>query len=243
MRRANKTEATPTKAVAYIRVSTEQQADGGVSLDAQRAKLEAYAALYEIALVDVIVDAGVSAKSLNRPGLERALSMLDSGAADAILVAKLDRLTRSVRDLGELVETYFASGKSALLSVAENIDTRSAGGRLVLNVLASVAQWEREACGERTSAALQQVKAEGGRLGGEALGWSRTDETDAEGRRAVAEIVEEVETVRRIRDLRDAGESLRRIAAALDAEGRKTKKGGRWAPETVRKVLRRAEAS
>jgi len=130
----------PTKTIAYLRVSTDKQADRGVSLDAQRAKLKAYAELYELDLVDVIVDAGQSAKSLDRPGLQRALGMLKAGEAEALLVVKLDRLTRSVVDLGTLVERYFAPGKAALLSVGEQIDTRSAAGRLVLNVLASVSQ-------------------------------------------------------------------------------------------------------
>jgi len=92
-----------TRAVAYLRVSTEQQRDHGVSLEAQRAKVQAYAALYDVTLVSVIVDAGVSAKTLDRPGLSEALSMLRTGKADALLVCKLDRLTRSVRDLGDLV--------------------------------------------------------------------------------------------------------------------------------------------
>ena len=111
-----------------------------MSLDAQRAKVAAYASLYDLELTEVIVDAGQSAKTLDRPGLQRALAMLKSGNADALLVVKLDRLTRSVRDLGALVESYFAPGKAALLSVGEQIDTRSAAGRLVLNVLASVSR-------------------------------------------------------------------------------------------------------
>ena len=138
-----------TRVVGYVRVSTEQQADGGVSLDAQRAKLEAYAVAMDLELVAIEEDAGLSAKTLERPALQRALAMLDAGAAEGLLVAKLDRLTRSVRDLGELVERYFAS-KCSLLSVADSIDTRSAAGRLVLNVLTSVAQWEREASARGT---------------------------------------------------------------------------------------------
>src|SRR5437016_11112071 len=85
--------------------------------------------------------------------------MLKVGEAEALLVVKLDRLTRSVVDLGTLVERYFAPGKAALLSVGEQIDTRSAAGRLVLNVLASVSQWEREAIGERTATAMQHKAA------------------------------------------------------------------------------------
>jgi len=84
-----------TRAVAYLRVSTEKQVDKGVSLDAQRAKVEAYAQLYELDLVEVVVDAGVSAKTLDRPGLGKALGMLKAKQAEALLVVKLDRLTRS----------------------------------------------------------------------------------------------------------------------------------------------------
>ena len=116
-----------TRTLAYIRVSTDKQADKGVSLDAQRAKVEAYASLYDLELAEMIVDAGFSAKTLDRPGLGRALEMLRKGQADALLVVKLDRLTRSVRDLGDLVEKYFANGKSALLSVGEQIDTQVCG--------------------------------------------------------------------------------------------------------------------
>jgi DNA invertase Pin-like site-specific DNA recombinase len=231
--------ATRTRAVGYVRVSTERQADGGVSLDAQRAKLAAYAVAMDLDLVEIIEDAGYSAKTLDRPGISRALAMLDAGEVDALLVAKLDRLTRSVRDLGALVERYFAS-RCSLLSVADSIDTRSAAGRLVLNVLASVAQWEREATAERTRDALAQVKAEGVRLGGEALGWRRGDETDEEGRRVVVGVESEARTVARIVALRRDGLSLREIAATLTDEGYATKRGGEWAAATVRLVLRRA---
>ena len=144
-----------TKAIGYIRVSTDKQAEQGVSMDAQREKLEAYAMLYDIELVDLIVEQG-SAKCLQRDGLQEALGRLGNDA-DALLVVKLDRLTRSVADLGRLVETYFQD--HALLSVGEQIDTRSAAGRLVLNVLASVSQWEREVIGERTSAAMQHMRS------------------------------------------------------------------------------------
>ena len=153
------------KAIAYLRVSTEDQAAKGVSLEVQRAKIAAYALLYELELVAVIEDAGASGKSLNRPGLQRALAMLEAAEAEALIVMKLDRLTRSVRDLGELVDRHFAPGRAALLSVGEQIDTRSAAGRLVLNVLTSVAQWERETIVERTTVALAPKRARGERIG------------------------------------------------------------------------------
>ncbi len=142
------------KTVSYIRVSTEEQSQRGVSLAAQREKIAAYANLYGLELVATIEDAGISGKSLDRPGLQKALAMLRRREADALVVMKLDRLTRSVRDLGALIEDHFDK-RVALLSVGEQIDTRSAAGRLVLNILGSVAQWEREAIGERTATALR----------------------------------------------------------------------------------------
>ena len=144
-----------TKVIGYIRVSTDKQAEHGFSLEAQAEKLKAYAMLYDIELVDLVVEQG-SAKSVDREGLQSVLDRLGKDA-DGLLVVKLDRLTRSVADLGRLVETYFQD--YALLSVGEQIDTRSAAGRLVLNVLASVSQWEREVIGERTSAAMQHMKS------------------------------------------------------------------------------------
>ena len=88
--------------------------------------MKAYAQLYDLELAEVIVDAAESAKSLKRPGLKRALGMLKAGDAEALLVVKLDRLTRSVVDLGTLVERYFAPGKAALLIAWESKSTPAA---------------------------------------------------------------------------------------------------------------------
>ena len=231
-----------SRVIAYLRVSTDKQADQGISLEAQEAKARAYCQLYDLDLVAVEVDAGISAKTLNRPGLQRALETLGAGEADCLLVCKLDRLTRSVRDLGDLVETWFSTGKYALLSIGETIDTRSAAGRLVLNVLASVAQWEREATGERTRDALQHLKAEGVVLGGEALGWERTEERDSEGRLIVRKVEKEALAVKRILELRTEGMTLWGIVNSLTHEGFKTKRGGKWHPQTVKNILKREAA-
>lgn len=234
-------EGRRTRVVGYVRVSTEHQAGEGVSLEAQRAKLEAYALAMDLELVAVEAEAGRSAKTLERPALQRALGMLDAGTAEGLLVTKLDRLTRSVRDLGVLVERYFAA-RHSLLSVGDSIDTRSAAGRLVLNVLASVAQWEREATGERTRDALAHLKASGVRLGGLAIGWER-GEMDAQGRRVVRESEADVAAIERMLALRAQGLTLREIATRLTAEGHRTKRGGKWAAETVRRVIERTTVS
>jgi DNA invertase Pin-like site-specific DNA recombinase len=224
---------TPTRTIAYLRVSTDKQADKGVSLDSQRAKVAAYAQLYDLELVEVIIDKGESAKTLNRPGLQRALAMLKSGAADALLVVKLDRLTRSVADLATLVERHFASGKSALLSVGEQIDTRSAAGRLVLNVLASVGQWEREAIGERTSAAMELKASRGEFTGGEAPYGYRLALDGVH----LEELEAEQGVLAKARELRAAGLSLRATAAALDRLGFKSRVGKVFAAAQVARMV------
>ncbi len=210
-----------TRTIAYLRVSTDKQADKGVSLDAQRAKVAAYAQLYDLELCEVIVDAGESAKSLDRPGLQRALAMLKAGKADALLVVKLDRLTRSVSDLGALVERYFSPGKAALLSVGEQIDTRSAAGRLVLNVLASVSQWEREAIGERTAVAMQHKASLGEYTGGAAPFGFRLA---ADGEH-LEQLPAEQALLAEVRELRRAGLPFRRVAGELTKRGRVNRNG------------------
>ena len=212
-----------TRTVAYLRVSTDKQADRGVSLEAQRAKVESYAALYDLELVAIEVDAGESGKSLVRPALERALGMLRAGKADALLVVKLDRLTRSVRDLCDLVER----------SVGEQVDTRSASGRMVLNVMSSVGQWEREAIGERTSAAMQHKASQGEYTGGAApYGYALADDGVA-----LVAVAAEQAVITEARALRAAGMSLRAVAEQLDGMALRARNGRRFAASQVSRMV------
>lgn len=125
------------QAIGYIRVSTNKQADKGCSLEAQRERIQAMAVVQQVRLLDIVVDAGESAKDLKRPGIERVLAVVDAGEVGTVIVAKRDRLTRSVRDLADLLELFQRRGAS-LVSVAESLDTGSASGRLVLNIMVSV---------------------------------------------------------------------------------------------------------
>jgi len=234
-----------TRAIGYVRVSTDEQAAHGVSLAAQEAKLRAYAELYEIELIRVEVDAGASAKSLNRPALQRALASLKRREADAILVAKLDRLTRSVRDLADLLDDYFRDDRRALLSVAEQIDTRSASGRLVLNVMTSVAEWEREAIGERTATALHHLAGQGRHLGAHApYGYrSVAGEPVAEGPRAgfvprfLVEDADEQAVIAEARALRASGLGLAATGRTLAERGRVSRTGRPFTAEQVSRML------
>jgi DNA invertase Pin-like site-specific DNA recombinase len=219
--------------VAYIRVSTDKQADHGVSLEAQEAKVRAYADLFELELVSIEVDAGESAKSLDRPALTRALEMLRAGKAKALLVVKLDRLTRSVRDLCDLVDRYFRDGKHALLSVSEQVHTRSAAGRMVLNMLAVIGQWEREAIGERTSAVMQHKAKSGEYTGGRArFGYSVASDgvalVKAEGEQAA---------ISEAKSLHAQGLSLRAVSRALDAKGYRARSGRVFAAAQIARMV------
>ena len=227
------------KVIGYIRVSTEEQATNGQSLDAQRAKLEAYAKLYDLDLVIVVEDAGISAKTLLRPGLQNALAMLRKGDADGLLIAKLDRLTRSVADWQILIDDYFGehAGKQ-LFSVADSIDTRTAAGRLVLNVLLSVAQWERETISERTRDALQHKIRKGERCGKVRFGYDLADD-------GVSLVPNEAEqdAIRLIRQLRTEGLTLRQIAGELAVRAIPTKEQySGWTHTAVQRILTRHAA-
>jgi site-specific DNA recombinase len=231
---AHRRKALPTGLVAYLRVSTAEQAHTGLGLAAQRRSIEQYAELYGLQVERWVVDDGYSAKDLDRPGVQELLGMLDRKQVSGVIVAKLDRLSRSVRDVGALVERYFASDRSRLVSVGEQLDTTSAAGRLVLNVLASVGQWEREAIGERTKAALAVKRRNGERTGGIPYG----SRLAPDGSTLIPD-PEEQETLQRILELREAGLSYDSIVTVLDRNDVRAR-GSRWHATTVRRVLLRA---
>jgi site-specific DNA recombinase len=149
------------RAIGYVRVSTTEQAEEGLSLANQREKVEAFCKAKEWKLVDILADEGASAKDLNRPTLQELLRSVAGGEAEVIVVYKLDRLTRSVKDLGYLMEDVFAANGVAFSSIQDNFDTTTANGKLVMNIIGSVAQWERDTISERTSDALAYKNGRG----------------------------------------------------------------------------------
>src|SRR6516162_7305732 len=222
------------KAIGYVRVSTDRQAEQGVSLEAQEAKIRAMATVQGAELFEVIVDGGESAKNLNRPGLQRLLGLVDSGKVEAVIIAKLDRLTRSVKDLCNLLELFEKRGV-ALISVAESLDTASAAGRLVITIMAAVSQWEREAIGERTRDAMRHKRASGERVGTIRFGFCLAED----GSRLV-EDPDEQDIIGRIRELKAAGHTLQEIAYELNRQGYTTRRGTAWRFQYVAAVLKAA---
>jgi len=218
------------RVVAYIRVSSEDQATSGVSLDAQAARIAAYATAMGWDLAEVVRDAGSSAKSLKRPGMKRILDGVRGGEIGRVIALKLDRLTRSTRDLADLLET-FAKCDAALVSVSESLDTSSAAGRMVTNMLGVVAQWEREAIAERTAAALSHKRDTGAVYGPVAFGYRR------EGDALIPNVDEQAALRQAIRMDRE-GASFRAIAAMLTERGSKPHRGKAWYASSVRAMLR-----
>jgi site-specific DNA recombinase len=220
------------KTVGYVRVSTDKQADRGVSLDAQAEKIRAMAVVHNAELVDIIVDGGESAKSLQRPGMEQLIALVDGKKVQAVIVAELDRLTRSVKDLCELLERFERRGV-ALISVAESLDTSSAAGRLVLNIMTAVSQWEREAIGERTRDAMSHKRTSGERVGNIRFGYRLA----ADGKHVEPDPAEQ-STLAQIRQFREHGHTLRGIAAALNRQALRTRNGSAWRLEHVARITK-----
>ncbi len=208
------------RAITYARVSTFEQADSGAGLDAQRTTMTAALAARGWTELAALVDEGRSGATLNRPALSEAFNRLDRGEADALVVAKLDRLSRSVVDFARITERAKRRGW-AVVTLDVDVDTSTPTGELVANIASSVSQWERRIIGARTSEALQALKARGVRLG-------RPVKLSGVVRRRIAEE-------------HGDGDSLRAIADRLNAERVPTARGGRWHASTVRAVLRSLE--
>jgi DNA invertase Pin-like site-specific DNA recombinase len=201
--------------VAYCRVSTEEQAVSGLGLAAQEAAIRAESGRRGLDLLAVHVDAGVSAKNLDRPELLHALADLDAGNGSVLMVAKLDRLTRSVHDATGLLLRSERS-RWGLVALDAPVDTTTPQGAAMAQVLAVFAELERRLIGERTKAALAVKKSQGVKLGR-----PRTLP---------------VGVVARIVAARQSGASWSTIARDLDEHQVPTGQGGKWWPATVRSV-------
>jgi len=213
-----------TAMVGYLRVSTEEQATSGLGLDAQRDTIQRYADAHGWE-VTYYVDEGLSAKSMDRPQLQAALARLHvipkRRDVDGIVVAKLDRLSRSVHDFSGLLKLA-AARKWAVVTIDLGVDTSTPTGKLVANVMMSVAEWEREVIGERTSAAMQAAKRAGRHMG------------------RVSILPKE--TGHRLLALRST-HTLVGTASQLNAEGLTSAMGAPWSANTVAKAEKRLRGS
>ena len=208
------------KAIGYARVSTAEQARSGLGLEAQERAIRDACAARGWDLVDIWRDQ-VSGRDKSRQGLSAALDrlrVLDGGGA--LVCARLDRLTRSLAHLSELIDLADEEGW-ALVALDLGLDTSTDTGRLVARIMGSVAQWERERISARISEALQEKLATGWRPGGPGI---------------------PPEIVAGIVKMRQQGLTFQGIADRLNEVGVPTARGGTWRVSTVAKVCHRLEA-
>ena len=221
------------KAIGYIRVSTEQQVDEGVSLEAQKAKIVAWCKANDYDLANVYMDAGISGKSMDkRTGLADALKAVKK---DMVLVVySLSRLARSTQDTLSIADGI-NKASADLVSLTERIDTTGAMGKMMFTLMAAFNQLERDVTSERTKAALQHKKAKGEKYSTTPFGYEAI-----EGR--LIEVKAEAQIVANIMQQRQTGSTLVEIATHLNASGIQGKKGGKWHASTVRYLINRQAA-
>jgi site-specific DNA recombinase len=231
MKRTKFPEKKPLQVVGYSRVSTSGQAENGISLQAQKAKIEAWAEANDTKIIGFYQDNGVSGTKADRPGLNEALKVVEQHRA-VLVVYSLSRFMRSTRETLRIAERLRKAGAN-LVSLSERIDTTTAAGKMVFRMLAVLNEFETDQLSERTRAALDYRRQQGKKLGGIVpFGY----EADAEGR--LSENPEEQLIIRRIKRRAKAGWSYSRIARTLNKEEVLTKTGRPWFPQTVKNVIK-----
>jgi len=222
--------------LGYIRVSTEDQAREGVSLDAQAARITSYCQAHNLLLGEIIRDEGVSGTvpPSKRPGLSRALDLIRRGEASGLAVLRLDRLTRSIRDLLALVEDCRTSGW-ALKSVSDQLDTETPMGMFVLTILGAVSQLERDMISLRTREALQHKRDKGAVLGTAPYGYRKVPGPDGKLTKLDVD-ADEQRILTRIRQLIDSGVSQSGVADTLNQMGFYAR-NGKWTRRGIQRAL------
>ncbi|UYL94141.1 site-specific recombinase [Geobacillus phage vB_GthS_PK5.2] len=214
----------------YIRVSTEDQARDGYSIHMQKEKLHAYCVSQGWDIEGFYIDDGYSAKDLDRPEMKRMIENIKNGLIDCVLVYRLDRLTRSVLDLHNLLK-LFDKHNCKFKSATEVYDTTTATGRMFITFVAALAQWERENTAERVKVNMQQMVREGKYPGGKVnFGYKLEN-----GKIVINE--QEADVVRKMFELYLEGNGDNRTATLLNRIGHRTRLGRMWTGKQVRDIL------
>jgi site-specific DNA recombinase len=218
------------QAIAYIRVSTHEQATEGVSLEAQQTRITEWCNTNGYELAEICIDAGISGSRMdNRPELQRALSSIKKG--NALVIYSLSRLGRSTKDILNISD-QLQNQKADLVSLSEQFDTTTAAGKLMFGMLALLAEFERGLVSERTKMALTQKKANREVYSPIPFGYR-----EIEGR--LIEVKQETSIVAGILRQREAGVSYGAIAKQLNSKGVPSKQGRQWHASTVHYLVKR----
>jgi len=219
------------KAIGYVRVSTQEQAREGISLEVQEDKIKKYTELHNLSLIEVIKDEGKSGKDLNREGMQKAIFLCQEERINHLVVYKMDRLTRRTLDLLTLVEEVFKPNKIQFHSITERIDTSTAQGKFFLTIIGAMAQMERDLIAERTKEALQYKKSKFEAYSPTPFGFNRED-----GR--IAPNQKELKVVKLMKNLKRKGLSYQAIIDKLNKKDIPTKNGKSWSKSTIWGILR-----
>jgi len=219
------------KLVGYVRVSTESQEEN-TSLESQRERIEAYCKAFGHELTQIFTEVGSGKNTVDRPHFQEAMKALNDGA-DGIVALKLDRIARNCRDVLTLVEDVLQPKNKALVLLDLNVDTSTPTGKMILTMMAAVAELERAQINERTQGG-RKAKAE---KGGYAYGSPAFGYESIEGELVSKE--DEQETIATIRRHRRSGKSFGSIAKYLNTQNIPTKRGGQWSATQVQRVLER----
>jgi site-specific DNA recombinase len=224
------------KVIGYVRVSTEEQARGGVSLDMQRAKIRAYADLEDMELVEILADEGISGCSIKiRPGIQQVLQMVREKRIDAVIIYKLDRMARNTVESLEIAKLMDRKGVG-LHSITEKLDTKSALGRFFFTLMASLAEMERGIISERISAAMERKRE---KL--EPCNNNPTYGYRIEGCRVVPDLHEQA-VIKRIQSLHSGGHTIWGIRDILTAEGIVNRRGKPFGKTQIHNIIQRKAA-
>ena len=219
------------KVYGYARVSTVRMADEGVSLEAQEARIRAYALAKGWELSEVLVERGKTGKHMKRPMLERLRREVKAGLVSQVIVLRIDRISRSVRDLLDLLEEY-KKHRVAFVSVTESIDTSTSLGEFVLTLLGAVAQLERATIADRTTLALKHKRQEGRVYSRVPFGWREGKD------KTLVPVAVEQKALAAAKKMRVNGKSFQAIAEYFTESRIKPSGGGKWYPASARQVLR-----
>lgn len=215
-----------------MRVSTEEQAREGLSMEAQKEKIRSFAKLHNLDLIEIFADEGASGKNLDRDGIETLIKKIEGQQHDSVIVYKLDRLSRRTRDLLLLIEDVFAKGNTRLFSITEQIDTDTAIGKFFLTLMGAMAQMERELISERTKTVLEHKKKLGHSLGHIPFGFNRVD-----GKLVKSNYEQKI--IRNIKRWKREGKSYQWIADKLNEKGVSSRRGKKWHKSSLWCILNR----
>jgi site-specific DNA recombinase len=225
-------ESPEMKAIGYVRVSTNKQEN---SRDAQESKVRDWARVKDFELVQTIVDFDEFSGDLNRPGVQQVIALVKAKKVNAVIFTKLDRFTRSTRDVIEMIELFTRHGV-AMISIAESLDTESPMGRFFVRLIASIGELEREMIGERTREVMQHLKKNGMPAGKTPYGWKSQG-----AKKPLLKDAHEQNLIEFIRARKGYGESLQGIAERLNRLGHLTRSGKPWQKQYVANVLKGAK--